>query len=133
MTPLRDPHQASAEFLKGLWRENPVFIQVLGMCPALAVTNTAVNGLAMGGGFALALTLLGGVTHRVVDASCRELGFVGAVKNLRSPDGALGLLEQLPGRVLHAATASSRAVRRNGSSPSAHCFSEIRTRLTVTW
>ncbi|HSL83459.1 MAG TPA: electron transport complex subunit RsxE [Thermoanaerobaculia bacterium] len=47
--PLKDPHQAYAEFVKGLWRENPVFIQVLGMCPALAVTNTAVNGLAMGG------------------------------------------------------------------------------------
>ena len=49
MTPVRDPHQAYAEFVKGLWRENPVFVQVLGMCPALAVTNTAVNGLAMGG------------------------------------------------------------------------------------
>jgi|GEM_PF-2763268 len=36
------------EFLKGLWRENPVFVQVLGMCPTLAVTNTAQNGLAMG-------------------------------------------------------------------------------------
>lgn len=36
------------EFVKGLWRENPVFVQVLGMCPALAVTNTAINGLAMG-------------------------------------------------------------------------------------
>ncbi len=36
------------EFVKGLWRENPVFVQVLGMCPMLAVTNTAVNGLAMG-------------------------------------------------------------------------------------
>jgi electron transport complex protein RnfE len=36
------------EFLKGLWKENPVFIAVLGMCPALAVTNTAINGLAMG-------------------------------------------------------------------------------------
>jgi electron transport complex protein RnfE len=39
---------ASAELLKGIWRENPIFVQVLGMCPALAVTNTAVNGLAMG-------------------------------------------------------------------------------------
>jgi electron transport complex protein RnfE len=39
---------AAAELLKGLWRENPVFVQVLGMCPALAVTNSAVNGLAMG-------------------------------------------------------------------------------------
>lgn len=36
------------EFIKGLWRENPVFVQVLGMCPVLAVTNSAENGLAMG-------------------------------------------------------------------------------------
>jgi len=36
------------EFIKGLWRDNPVFIQVLGMCPALAVSNTAINALAMG-------------------------------------------------------------------------------------
>ena len=36
------------EFIKGLWRDNPVFVQVLGMCPVLAVTNTAVNALAMG-------------------------------------------------------------------------------------
>lgn len=36
------------EFLKGLWRENPVFVQVLGMCPALAVSNTAINALTMG-------------------------------------------------------------------------------------
>ena len=36
------------EFIKGLWRENPVFVQVLGMCPVLAVTNSAVNALAMG-------------------------------------------------------------------------------------
>ena len=36
------------EFFKGLWKENPVFVAVLGMCPALAVTNTAINSLAMG-------------------------------------------------------------------------------------
>jgi electron transport complex protein RnfE len=36
------------DFLKGLWRENPVLVQVLGMCPVLAVTNSAVNGLTMG-------------------------------------------------------------------------------------
>jgi electron transport complex protein RnfE len=36
------------EFIKGLWKENPVFVQVLGMCPVLAVTNTAENALAMG-------------------------------------------------------------------------------------
>lgn len=45
------PKQADAhqEFMKGLWRDNPVFVQVLGMCPMLAVTNSAVNALSMGG------------------------------------------------------------------------------------
>lgn len=43
------PTQSSTdELMKGLWRENPVFVQVLGMCPALAVSNTARNALAMG-------------------------------------------------------------------------------------
>jgi len=36
------------EFSKGIVRENPVFILLLGMCPTLAVTNNAVNGLGMG-------------------------------------------------------------------------------------
>jgi len=40
--------RSTDEFLKGLWRENPVFVQVLGMCPVLAVSNTARNALAMG-------------------------------------------------------------------------------------
>ena len=37
------------EFSKGIWRDNPVFVQVLGMCPMLAVTNSAINAVAMGG------------------------------------------------------------------------------------
>ncbi|TAK36276.1 MAG: electron transport complex subunit E [Saprospiraceae bacterium] len=41
-------HTSAAEFLKGLWDENPVFVMVLGMCPALAVSNTAINSMAMG-------------------------------------------------------------------------------------
>jgi electron transport complex protein RnfE len=32
---------AYQEFIKGLWRDNPVFVQVLGMCPMLAVTSTS--------------------------------------------------------------------------------------------
>ena len=36
------------EFVKGLWRDNPVFVHMLGLCPALAVSNTAMNALAMG-------------------------------------------------------------------------------------
>lgn len=37
-----------AEFLKGLWEENPVFRQLLGLCPTLAVTGTVITGIAMG-------------------------------------------------------------------------------------
>ncbi len=48
MSDIENKSQAAQEFLKGLWKENPVFISVLGMCPALAVTNTAINSLAMG-------------------------------------------------------------------------------------
>jgi electron transport complex protein RnfE len=42
-------NESYEEFIKGLWRDNPVFVQVLGMCPMLAVTNSAINAIAMGG------------------------------------------------------------------------------------
>jgi electron transport complex protein RnfE len=35
-------------FLKGLIKENPVFVMLLGMCPVLGVTSSAFNGLGMG-------------------------------------------------------------------------------------
>lgn len=35
-------------FGRGVWRENPVLVQLLGLCPALAVTNTVANSIAMG-------------------------------------------------------------------------------------
>ncbi|MCK4715908.1 MAG: electron transport complex subunit RsxE, partial [Candidatus Marinimicrobia bacterium] len=38
----------SREFIKGLWDENPVLRMLLGLCPALAVTNSGINGLSMG-------------------------------------------------------------------------------------
>jgi electron transport complex protein RnfE len=38
----------AADFVRGLWKENGVFKQMLGLCPTLAVTTSAVNGLAMG-------------------------------------------------------------------------------------
>jgi len=36
------------DFVKGLWKEHPVFRQLLGMCPTLAVTTSAINGISMG-------------------------------------------------------------------------------------
>jgi len=34
--------------VRGIWRENPVFVTLLGMCPTLAVTNSAINAISMG-------------------------------------------------------------------------------------
>ena len=47
MTTLKMPSNWE-EFTEGLWKQNPVFVMMLGMCPALAVTVSAVNSLAMG-------------------------------------------------------------------------------------
>ena len=32
----------------GIINENPTFVQVIGMCPTLAVTSSAINGIGMG-------------------------------------------------------------------------------------
>lgn len=34
--------------IRGIWRENPVLVTTLGLCPTLAVTNSVANGLTMG-------------------------------------------------------------------------------------
>ena len=36
------------EFTKGIWKENPVLVLLLGMCPTLAVTSSGKDGLGMG-------------------------------------------------------------------------------------
>lgn len=36
------------DFTKGIWKENPVLVLLLGTCPTLAVTSSATNGLGMG-------------------------------------------------------------------------------------
>lgn len=41
---------------EGLWTENPGLVKLLGLCPLLAVSNTAINGLSLG--LATMLTLL---------------------------------------------------------------------------
>lgn len=44
MTPNSDLHAATA----GIWRDNLALVQLLGLCPLLAVTTSLVNGLALG-------------------------------------------------------------------------------------
>ncbi|MBK8646029.1 MAG: electron transport complex subunit RsxE [Gemmatimonadetes bacterium] len=36
------------DLVRGIWVENPVLVQMLGLCPTLAVTNSVANSLAMG-------------------------------------------------------------------------------------
>ncbi len=47
--PIKEDNKITADtFLDGIWKENPVFVMLLGMCPVLAVTNSVSNALAMG-------------------------------------------------------------------------------------
>jgi Na+-translocating ferredoxin:NAD+ oxidoreductase subunit E len=47
-TPSKAPASTSEVLTRGLWHENPVLVQTLGLCSALAVTNAVANSLAMG-------------------------------------------------------------------------------------
>lgn len=39
---------ATTILIRGIWKENPIFRLLLGLCPALAVTTSVINGLGMG-------------------------------------------------------------------------------------
>ena len=43
------------EFTKGLFKQNPIFVIVLGLCPTLAVSTQVVNALGMGAGVVFVL------------------------------------------------------------------------------
>lgn len=46
--------------INGLWKQNPGVVQLLGLCPTLAVTTTAVNGLSLGLATALVMSASNG-------------------------------------------------------------------------
>ncbi|HSD69407.1 MAG TPA: electron transport complex subunit E [Woeseiaceae bacterium] len=48
---------SSDSFRSGLWTDNPGLVQLLGLCPLLAVTGTFVNGLGLGSATLLVLVL----------------------------------------------------------------------------
>ena len=37
----------SQVFIDGVWKNNPTFVQILGMCPSLAVTSSVMNAIGM--------------------------------------------------------------------------------------
>lgn len=67
------------EFVKGIWDDNPVLAMLLGLCPTLAVTNSAINGLAMG--LATTFVLLSSSTiisllRKVIPHQVRIAGYI---------------------------------------------------------
>ena len=73
------PSRGFDDLLKGLWRENPVFVQVLGMCPVLAVTNTVMNSLVMGlaTSFVLVMSaIIVSATRRMIPRQVRIAAYV---------------------------------------------------------
>lgn len=56
-------------FADGLWRNNAALVQMLGLCPLLAVTTTVVNGLTLGLATAAVVT----VTNVVISTMRRAL------------------------------------------------------------
>ncbi len=62
------------QLLGGLWHENPGLVQLLGLCPLLAVTTSFVNGLGLGLATMLVLAasnLLISLTRRFIYAEIR--------------------------------------------------------------
>lgn len=69
-----DRGRALAELTKGLWRENPVFVAVLGLCPSMAVTNSLTNSLVMGvatGGVLIGSSFLVSLARRWIPPQIR--------------------------------------------------------------
>jgi electron transport complex protein RnfE len=76
---MASPEQTYDELIKGFWKENPVFIQLLGLCPALAVTNSVINGLAMGAATTFVLvgsSLLVSSLRNVISKQVRITSFI---------------------------------------------------------
>ncbi|MBK7584699.1 MAG: electron transport complex subunit RsxE [Myxococcales bacterium] len=55
-----DDRPAWPEVTRGIWKENPVLVSVLGLCPSMAVTNSLKNALVMGA--ATSFVLIGSST-----------------------------------------------------------------------
>ena len=66
-------------FLEALWKENPVFVHLLGMCPVLAVSNSVENALSMGLATSFVLVLSNAVVsllRNFIPAQIRIAAFI---------------------------------------------------------
>lgn len=65
--------------VNGLWKQNPGVVQLLGLCPTLAVTTNLVNGLSLGLATALVMTAANGAispVRRLVPSEIRVPVFI---------------------------------------------------------
>ena len=70
---------ASEDFFRGIWKENPTLVMLLGMCPTMAITNNVRNSLAMGVTTAFVLILSSIVVssiRKVVRSEVRVATFI---------------------------------------------------------
>ncbi len=66
-------------FTEGLWRDNPVLVMLLGLCPVLAVSNSALNALAMGLATTFVLTASGALVslmRRIIPRQVRIATYI---------------------------------------------------------
>lgn len=66
-------------FSRGLLKENPLLVLLLGMCPALAVTTTVMNGLGMGAAVVFVLTcsnVVVSLLRKVIPSAVRIPAFI---------------------------------------------------------
>lgn len=73
----QETERPAERLVEGLWRENPVFVTVLGLCPSMAVTNSLGNGLVMGAattfvlvGSCLLVSMMRNLIPRAVRVPC---------------------------------------------------------------
>jgi electron transport complex protein RnfE len=75
----RGQRSSFAEFTKWFWKENPILVMILGMCPTLAVTTSAINGLTMGLAVVFVLTgssLIVSIIRNIVPKQVRIATFI---------------------------------------------------------
>jgi electron transport complex protein RnfE len=76
---MAEPLNQTQNFLKGIIKENPTFVMLLGMCPTLGVTSSAYNGLGMGVATAFVLLMSNvavSLVKNVIPAKVRIPAFI---------------------------------------------------------
>jgi electron transport complex protein RnfE len=78
-------HGTQSQFRRGIWEDNPGLVQLLGLCPLLAVTTTFVNGLGLGIATLFVLTcsnVLVSATRRLIRPEIRIPMYVLIISSL---------------------------------------------------